>query len=115
MAIGKNTTTITRVIETTVKPISRVASAAARTLFFPISMCRWIFSSTTMASSTRIPTTSDKPNNDIRLRVKPNRLMPINVAINEAGIDTMTINALRKLCRKNSITKATNTTANIKS
>jgi hypothetical protein len=114
-AIGKNTTTITKVIDTTVKPISLVASDAALTLFLPISMCRWIFSSTTIASSTRIPTTSDSPNKDIKFRVKPNKLIPINVAINEAGIDTITINALRKLCKKKSITKATRITARIKS
>ena len=69
MAIGKNTTTITKVMETTVKPISLVASEAALTLFLPISMCRWMFSSTTMASSTKIPTTRDSPNNDIKFSV----------------------------------------------
>ena len=68
-AIGKNTTTITKVIDTTVKPISLVASDAALTLFLPISMCRWMFSNTTIASSTRIPTTRDKPNKDIKFRV----------------------------------------------
>src|SRR5690606_25457841 len=37
-AIGRNTTTITEVMDTTVKPISLVASTEALTLFFPISM-----------------------------------------------------------------------------
>jgi len=36
-AIGKNATTITSVIDVTVKPISLVASYAARTRFLPIS------------------------------------------------------------------------------
>ncbi|MCY1524149.1 hypothetical protein D9M68_590720 [compost metagenome] len=115
MAIGKNTTTITKVMDTTVKPISLVASKEARTLFLPISICRWIFSNTTIASSTRIPTTNESPSNDIRLSVKPIRLIPIKVAINEAGIDTITIMALRILCKKNSITKATKITAKNKS
>ncbi|MCY1228164.1 hypothetical protein D9M72_404620 [compost metagenome] len=38
IAIGKNTTTITKVIAVTVNPISAVPSKAARTLFLPISM-----------------------------------------------------------------------------
>jgi hypothetical protein len=43
--------------------------------------------------------------------VYPKRYIPIKVAINEAGMDTITIKELRILCKKNSITKATNTTA----
>ena len=38
IAIGKNTTTITKVIATTVKPISAAPSYAALILLFPISM-----------------------------------------------------------------------------
>ena len=38
--IGKNTTTITRVMDVTVKPISLTPSKAARTRFLPISICR---------------------------------------------------------------------------
>src|SRR5690606_26039907 len=40
IAIGKNTTTITKVIADTVKPISFAPSYAALTLFLPISMWR---------------------------------------------------------------------------
>ena len=68
-----------------------------------------------MASSTRIPTTNESPNKLIRFRVYPKRYIPINVAIRDAGMETITIKALRMVCRKNSITTATNTTANIKS
>src|SRR5690606_11031856 len=69
IAIGRNTTTITSVIAETVKPISFAPSKAARTLSFPISIWRWMFSITTMASSTKIPTTNDKPKSDIRFNV----------------------------------------------
>jgi hypothetical protein len=42
IAIGKNTTTITKVMEVTVPPISAVPSYAARTLFFPFPCaCRY--------------------------------------------------------------------------
>ncbi len=46
------------VIETIVKPISFVPFRAASKGFSPISMCRTMFSSTTMASSTTNPTES---------------------------------------------------------
>ncbi|OPZ53464.1 MAG: hypothetical protein BWY89_01734 [Bacteroidetes bacterium ADurb.BinA012] len=39
-AMGRNTITRTMVIETTVNPISLIASHEARTRFFPISICR---------------------------------------------------------------------------
>src|SRR5690606_28388781 len=115
IAMGKNTTTITNVIALTVKPISFAPSNAARTLFFPISIWRWIFSITTMASSTRIPTTRDNPNKDIRFKVYPMKRNPINVAINDKGIATIVIAALRRLCKKNNMIKPTSTIANIKS
>ena len=41
--------------------------------------------------------------------------MAMNVEIKDAGIDTNTMNALRKLCKNKIITKATKKTANSKS
>src|SRR5690606_33079199 len=73
--MGRNTTMITRVMEVTVVPISDTPSSAARTLFLPIFICRYIFSSTTIASSTKMPTTSDSASSDIRLSVKPRAYM----------------------------------------
>src|SRR5690606_15201858 len=67
--IGKNTTIITSVMANTVNPISLAPSYDARTLFLPISIWRWIFSSTTIASSTRIPTTNDSATKLIRFKV----------------------------------------------
>jgi len=37
----------------------------------PISRCRWMFSTTTMASSTRMPMENIRANSDTRLMVKP--------------------------------------------
>ena len=53
--IGMNTATSDRLIETTVKPISRAPSNAACKGFLPCSRWRVMFSSTTMASSTTKP------------------------------------------------------------
>src|SRR5690606_35892837 len=105
--IGKNTTTITKVIAMTVNPISAAPSYAARTLFLPISMCLWMFSRTTMASSTNIPTTRERATKLIRFRVYPIKYIPIKVAISDEGIATITISAFLKLCKNNIITAAT--------
>src|SRR5690606_20202307 len=115
IAIGKNTTTITHVIADTVNPISLAPSKDARTLSLPISIWRWIFSITTSASSTKIPTTNDSPKSDIRFSVYPNIFKKIKVAINDNGIAITAINASRKLCRKNNMMNATNAMAIIRS
>ena len=53
--MGTNTAISDRLIETTVKPISRAPSSAACRAVLPRSMWRMTFSSTTMASSTTKP------------------------------------------------------------
>src|SRR5262249_1157429 len=53
---GMNTATSDRLIESTVKPISREPLSAASNGAAPSSMWRWMFSTTTMASSTTKPT-----------------------------------------------------------
>ncbi len=53
---GMNTATSESVIETTVKVISRLPLIDASSTDSPFSMCRTMFSSTTMASSTTKPT-----------------------------------------------------------
>ncbi len=52
---GMNTAASDSVIEMIVNPISRDPSSAARNGDFPISMCRTMFSSITIASSTTKP------------------------------------------------------------
>ncbi len=55
---GMNTAASDTVIETMVKAISAEPSKAARIGCLPISMCRTMFSSITIASSTTKPTES---------------------------------------------------------
>ena len=74
-----------------------------------------MFSKTTIASSTKIPTTIERATRLIRFSVKPKKYIPIKAAISEVGIETITISALRKLCRKKYITTATNTIAKTRS
>ncbi|CFE02440.1 Uncharacterised protein [Bordetella pertussis] len=53
--MGMNTATSDRLIDSTVKPTSREPRSAARMGVAPRSICRMMFSSTTMASSTTNP------------------------------------------------------------
>ena len=53
--IGMNTATSDRLIDTTVKPISRAPFSAASRGAMPCSMWRLMFSATTIASSTTKP------------------------------------------------------------
>lgn len=53
--MGTNTAIREMLIDTTVKPISRAPSSAARTADLPFSIWRMTFSSTTIASSTTKP------------------------------------------------------------
>jgi len=55
------------VIETTGMAISRAPSSAAWNGDFPCSMCRWMFSTTTMASSTTRPIASTMASSVSRL------------------------------------------------
>ncbi len=56
--MGTNTAISDRLIDTTVKPISREPRSAASSAPMPRSMWRMMFSSTTMASSTTKPVTT---------------------------------------------------------
>ncbi len=61
---GMNTATNEMEIEKIVKPISPAPSRAACIGFLPISICRAMFSTITIASSTTKPTAIDSPISD---------------------------------------------------
>src|SRR5690554_119197 len=67
--IGKNTTTSTNVMDNAEKPISIRPSIAAVLFSLPLSKWRWMFSKTTVASSTKIPMIKDIASKVIRLSV----------------------------------------------
>src|SRR5215210_5097307 len=83
--IGTNTATIENVVAATARPISSVPSCDAVTWSFPISMCRTMFSRTTIASSIRIPIASERPSRDIVLSVNPNAQTMMNDASTDTG------------------------------
>jgi hypothetical protein len=88
------------VVAITARPISAVASAAAFIAGLPISMWRWMFSMTTMASSIRMPIDSDSASTVIVLRVNPIAWMNAKVAITEIGRARALMNVARQLWRK---------------
>ena len=71
--------------------------------------CRTIFSTSTIASSTKIPITNDNASNVTTLILKPKLAMPINAGITDNGSATAQIKVARTL-RKNKNT--TNTASN---
>jgi hypothetical protein len=58
-ATGTNTAQIVNVVATTARPISIAASIAASLGFLPMRKWRTMFSTSTIASSTKMPTTRD--------------------------------------------------------
>ena len=77
----------------------------------PLAILRSTFSTTTMASSTTMPTASTRPNSDRLFRLKPNNVIKKKVPISETGMAMIGITAARQVCRNMMITSTTSTTA----
>ena len=78
-------------------------SSTARTSGFFIAMLRCVFSISTVASSTRMPTASASPPSVITLMVCPVRLRTISETRIESGIEMQTMIVLRQLPRNSRI------------
>ncbi len=102
-----NTAISDRLIETTVKPTSRAPCSAASILDMPASICREMFSSTMMASSTTKPAAIAIAISDRLLRLKPSRYMPPNVPISDTGTTTEATKPARTERRKAKVTRTT--------
>ena len=86
-ASGRKTTIVVSVDAVIAGPTSTVASSAARHRSLPPSMLRYTFSSTTMLSSTTLPTDIASPPSVMKFRASPCQLMsstPMNML---RGID----------------------------
>ncbi len=81
---------------------SRMACASG----FFIAMWRCTFSSSTVASSTRIPTASDRPPSVIRFTVCPRAARHTHETRIDRGIDVTTMSVLRQLPRNRRIISA---------
>lgn len=89
-AMGRKTTTSHSVMAMAAMPISMRPCMEADSASSPFDRWRWIFSSTTMESSTRMPIQSVMPMRDIMLKVKPEMYMAKKVEMSDVGMATMT-------------------------
>ena len=74
-------------------------SSTARTSGFFIAILRWVFSISTVASSTRMPTASAMPPSVMTLMVLPVMLRTISDTRMESGMEMQTMMVLRQLPR----------------
>ena len=81
-------------------------SSTARTSGFFMAMLRCVFSISTVASSTRMPTASAMPPKVITLMVSPSRLRMASEVRIESGIEMHTMMVLRQLPRNSRIIRA---------
>ena len=73
---------------------------------FPVLSCRSMFSISTVASSTRMPTARARPPSVMMLMVSPSALKRSMEVRRERGIETQIISVLRQLPRKTRISPA---------
>ena len=98
--IGTNTMQIESVETSAGTAICEAPSRIACTISLPWSKLRLMFSTSTVASSTRIPTASASPPSVMMLIVSPSALKTISEVKIESGIDTAMMIVLRQLPRK---------------
>ena len=111
--MGRNTATSEMLMDSTVKPTSRAPMNAAFMRGTPFSMCREMFSSTTIASSTTKPVAMVSAISDRLSIEKPSRYIAPNVPMIEIGTATLGISVARQLRRNRNTTITTSATAMI--
>jgi hypothetical protein len=103
-ATGTNTAARVAEVAITAMPISSVASMAACSGGLPIARCRATFSTSTMASSTRMPMTTASASSVSRLSEKPSHHITAKVGITDSGNAMAEIHVARQSRRKNQTT-----------
>ena len=106
--IGRNMATVVSVDANIGPPTSPVALLAAFFASLPSWRCLNIFSITTTALSTSMPTPSASPPSDIILRLNPLKYIKLNVTIIDMGMESVTIKELLKFLKKTKSTKKAN-------
>ena len=111
-ATGTNTATSTMPITITALSTSRMASTEAwKAGFLNSRMCRSMFSTTTIASSTTMPMASTMPKRVSVLIEKPKIFTKANVPMSDTGMVSAGMMVLRQFCRNRNITSTTSTSA----
>ena len=84
-ATGTNTAARVSEVAITALPISPAASRAASSGGLPMRRWRTMFSISTIASSTRMPTTTESASSVMMLRVNPKKYITANVGMIDSG------------------------------
>ena len=100
---GTNTMQMESVATKVGTAICDAPSSTARTSGLRMAMLRCVFSISTVASSTRMPTARARPPSVITLMVSPSRLRMQSEVRIESGIEMQTISVLRQLPRNSRI------------
>ena len=106
-AEGTKTAQSVRAIEISAPPTSSIVRWAASKGDMPSRMLRSTFSTTTIASSTTMPTASTRPNRDRLLSDTPKATRIVNVPTRETGIAMTGMIVARQLCRNRNTTPTT--------
>ena len=112
-AAGTNTATRTRPIAISAPEISRIVRCAASRGDRPSRMCFSTASTTTIASSTTMPTASTSANSESELIEKPRASWTANVPTSDTGMAMIGMIAARHVCRKRTMTSTTRMIASI--
>ena len=108
---GTNTMQMASVETNAGTAICDAPSSTDRTMGLRMAMLRCVFSSSTVASSTRMPTASAEPPRVIALIVSPNRFSTISEVRIDSGMEMQTIIVLRQLPRNNRIIRPVSSAA----
>ena len=110
-AEGTNTAQSVRAMAISAPPTSSIVRCAASLGLRPICRLRSTFSTTTIASSTTIPTASTRPKSERLLREMPQAASTVKVPSSEIGMATIGMMEARHVCRNTITTTTTSPTA----
>ena len=112
-AVGMNTAVSTRAMAISAAPTSFMVTCAASGADRPSRSLRSTFSTTTIASSTTMPTASTSPNSVSMLMEKPRPCITAKVPMSDTGMATSGMIVARHVCRNSSTTTTTSKTASM--
>ncbi len=105
--MGTKTAVSTSAMATRAVPTSSMVTRAASTGLRPSRNLRSTFSTTTIASSTTMPTARTSPNSVSMLMEKPRASMTANVPTSETGMAARGMIVARHVCRNKRTTMTT--------
>ena len=106
-AEGTNTAHSVSAMDTSAPPTSSIVRCAASFGVIPAAMLRSTFSTTTIASSTTMPTASTRPNSDRLFSDIPSASRMVKEPTSDTGIAITGMSEARQVCRNRNTTPTT--------